>query len=69
MTVAYPYYGDDELDKVVSPPSENDGDVRWIETPIAVELCDHALAGLLPEPDGTLAITEFDYCPKCGEKL
>ena len=31
--------------------------------------CDHALAGLLPEPDGTLAITEFAYCPKCGEKL
>ena len=31
--------------------------------------CDHALAGLLPEPDGTLAIMEFDYCPKCGEKL
>ena len=33
------------------------------------EQCNHALAGLLPEPDGTLAIMVFDYCPKCGKKL
>ena len=33
------------------------------------EQCNHRTAGLLPEPDGTLEITEFDFCPKCGEKL
>ena len=31
--------------------------------------CDHRTAGLLPEPDGTLEIIEFNFCPKCGEKL
>ena len=31
--------------------------------------CKHRTAGLLPKPDGTLEIIEFDYCPKCGEKL
>ena len=31
--------------------------------------CDHRTNGLLPEPDGTLEIIEFDFCPKCGEKL
>ena len=31
--------------------------------------CNHRTAGLLPEPDGTLEIIEFNFCPKCGEKL
>ena len=31
--------------------------------------CNHRTAGLLPEPDGTLEIIEFDFCPKCGVKL
>ena len=31
--------------------------------------CNHRTDGLLPEPDGTLEIIEFDFCPKCGEKL
>ena len=33
------------------------------------QICEHALAGLLPEPDGTLAVADFTFCPKCGEKL
>ena len=31
--------------------------------------CNHRTAGLLPEPDGTLEIIEFDFCPKCGAEL
>ena len=31
MTVAYPYYGDDELDKGIAPPLENYKDVRICE--------------------------------------
>ena len=31
--------------------------------------CNHRTDGLLPEPDGTLEIIEFDFCPMCGEKL
>ena len=31
--------------------------------------CDHRFVVLLPKPYGTLEIIEFDYCPKCGEKL
>jgi len=60
MTIAYPYYGDDELDKKDLPTLEK----------ITQEFCDHIEAGLIVADDnGSLELMEFVYCPVCGEKL
>ena len=58
-----------EVDKTTILSEGSDISASTTSDTLPESECNHRTAGLLPEPDGTLEIIKFDFCPKCGAEL